>query len=52
MRKLNAVLVYGSVSMIIVLAVPMCLFLGAIMIVWNITDKLVRRLEKRKRPVP
>ncbi len=46
-HKLSTVIVYMSLFIIGILAIPVCVFLVPIMIVWTLTDKIVRRLERK-----
>ena len=36
---------YFALAVIVLLAIPMCLILGAIGGVWSVTDKIVRAIE-------
>lgn len=44
--KLSALIIYFALVIIGFLAIPMCVFLGAIIIIWSIADKIVRWLER------
>ena len=39
------VIMYFALAVIVLLAVPMCLLLGAIGGVWSVTDKMIRAVE-------
>lgn len=44
-RMGRSAILYPALAVIAILAIPMCLFLGAIAAVWAVTDKLIRRIE-------
>lgn len=44
-RMGRSAILYPALTVIAILAIPMCLFLGAIAAVWTVTDKLIRRIE-------
>lgn len=45
-KILSTTIIYEALVIIGILAIPMCVFLGVIMIVWTFTDKLVQKLEQ------
>ena len=45
-RGLSTAIVYMALFIIGILAIPVCVFLIPIMIVWTLTDKIVRVLER------
>lgn len=45
-RILSTAIVYMALFIIGILAIPVCVFLVPIMIVWTLTDKIVRTLER------
>lgn len=45
-KKLSIVIVYIALFIIGILAIPVCVFLVPIVIVWTLADKIVRRLER------
>lgn len=42
---LCSAITYVALAIIILLAIPMCLLIGAIGCVWSVTDKIVRTIE-------
>ena len=40
-----SVIIYFALAVIVLLAVPVCLLLGAIGGVWAVTDKMIRAIE-------
>ena len=46
-QLLCSAIVYLALAVIVLLAIPMCLFLGGIAGVWILTDKLIRSIERR-----
>lgn len=42
---LCSAIMYLALGIIVFLTIPMCLFLGAIVGVWTVTDKLIRIIE-------
>lgn len=45
-EKLCSLIMYISLAIIVILAIPMCLFLGLIIVVWSVADKIVKVLQK------
>lgn len=45
-HRLSTIIVYMALFIIGILAIPVCVFLVPIVIVWTLTDKLVRILEQ------
>lgn len=45
-EKLCSFIMYISLAIIVILAIPMCLFLGLIIVVWSVADKIVKVLQK------
>lgn len=48
-ERLRTAIVYAALVVIAVLAVPMCIFLGAIMLVWSLADKIIQKLGSHTR---
>lgn len=46
MERLCLIIIYLAFAVIIILAIPMCLFLGAIVTVWSAADKIVKVIQK------
>lgn len=44
-QRLSTIIVYMSLFIIGILVIPVCVFLLPIVIVWTLTDKIVRKLE-------
>ncbi len=44
-KIISTVIVYFAMFIIGILAIPVCVFLVLIKIIWAITDKIVRKLE-------
>lgn len=40
-----SVIMYFALAVIVLLAIPMCLLLGAIGSIWSVADKMVRAIE-------
>lgn len=45
-KILSTAIIYFSLFIIGILAIPVCVFLVPIVIVWTLADKIVRRLER------
>ena len=44
-EKLSTAIIYIALVIIAILAIPVCICIGAIVIVWTLADKIVRKLE-------
>lgn len=44
--RLSTIIVYMALFIIGILAIPVCVFLVPIVIVWTLADKIVRKLEQ------
>lgn len=42
---LCSAITYFALAIIILLAIPMCLLIGAMGCIWSVTDKIVREIE-------
>ncbi len=45
MKILRTAILYFSLFIIGILAIPMCVFVCAIMMIWKLADKIIRKLE-------
>ncbi len=44
-RFLSTAILYAALTLIALLAVPLCLFLVPIALIWTLTDRALRKLE-------